>query len=149
MKFDSLEPIREDVEIGGKQYVLTEASEKAAIRWRNHAVRAAKMRDGKVVAMGDVAEMSVLLVQLCLTEKTTGKMVPLGVLESWPSRVVKALFERAKTISDLGEVEDAAAIRKQIVELEEKLEELEPDPTSPSPSSSESQSVSSWDGMDR
>jgi hypothetical protein len=49
-----------------------------------------------------LANVEPLLVSLCLFREN-GAPVLLATVRSWPARVVKSLFEKAKEISDLGE----------------------------------------------
>ena len=51
LNFDTLEPIQEPVRIRNENYVLLEAEENVAIKWRNNNVRGAKMKDGSVVGV--------------------------------------------------------------------------------------------------
>lgn len=131
--FPDDDEIREEpVRIKGVDYILIECSEEDATRWRNHAIRAAKMKSGKVSAMGDIAEMEPILVSYCLHTKDKRQPVPLSTILQWPSRYVKPIFERAKVISGLNEKLTAAQIRERIAELQEELEEMEAeDPTTP------------------
>lgn len=116
IEFDSLAPIEVPATIAGKQYLLREASEDAACKYRNAAMRAARFNDrGKVSSIEGVADVEPLLVSLCLFELTgDGKChlghtvpgerpVPIDELRRWPAKRVKTLFERIKDISDLGE----------------------------------------------
>lgn len=124
----------------GHNYVLVEATEDAAIRFRNRAAQSAKVADGKVVGVEAVADLQVLLLSMCLVElnadgsrKTrpdgTSWCVPQDVIRRWPSRVVRPLFEKAKEISALGELESPEAVRKQIDRLQDLLAEMEEGPS--------------------
>lgn len=105
-----LTPKEERHRIGGKDYLLVEPSEDAACRWRNLATSKAKMQDGKVVGMDGIADVQPYLVSLCLFEETEKGLlpVPLTTVRGWPARVVKFLFDRAKSLGDLDEKEDSA-----------------------------------------
>jgi hypothetical protein len=65
------------------------------------------------MTLGSVADAEPLLVSLCLYEvNKDGKRlgnVSLPTVLGWPPRVVRALFDRAKQISDLGEKEEPQA----------------------------------------
>lgn len=104
LRFDDLAPIEESVSIGGRDYILREASTDAARKYRNQMTRCAKMNDGKVSGIGDIADLQPLLVHLCLfTSPVNGngtpKNVPLEIIYAWPERVTKALYARCKEIS--------------------------------------------------
>src|SRR5215475_1087381 len=119
------------VKIGTTHYVLREADENAARVFRNAAVRGAKMNDGKVVGIDGVGDIQSLLLSLCLFEKLpTGepKNIPvlLQVVRSWPSRIVKPLFDKAKEISQLDEKPATVdSVKKQIADLTMQLQALE------------------------
>jgi len=107
-EFD-LEPQERKVKIGGEDYILKEASEDAACKWRNQTLAGARMADGKLVGMGNVSDGEPLLVSLCLW-KATGKKdnVSPAVVRAWPSRVVKKLFAWIEEVSDLAEDKETA-----------------------------------------
>jgi len=109
--FDDLEPVEVPVTIGKRKYVLREASEGAAVKFRNVSMRGARMdTESKVVTLGEVAEAEPVLVAACLCPVDgTGKVRydPGGnpitctlqqVLAMRPS-TVKALFAKVKEIS--------------------------------------------------
>ncbi len=102
----SLEPIEIAYSIQGKNYTLREASESAAIKWRDRMMQGLRIGEsGKIVGFSSLSGAEPLLVHLCLFDGEN-KNVPLSVVEGWPSRVVKVLHEKAKEISDLGEEEN-------------------------------------------
>lgn len=101
----SLAPREFSVTVGDKEYVLREASEGAAVRYRDAIFQSTKFSKGKLSGMVGLAEAEPLLVSLCLFEGGD-KPVPLNVIKCWPARIVKAMFEKAKDISDLGEKEN-------------------------------------------
>jgi len=107
LEFD-LAPISVSVTIGGKPYVLKEASEDAARQWNNANLKAMKMSDGKLSGMDGVADNASLLISLCLFDITDGFTSPvsLATIRSWPHRITKPLFEKCKSISGLGESGD-------------------------------------------
>lgn len=131
LNFD-LTPVEIPVTIGGKAYVLREATEAAACTWKNTAISKARVRDGKVESLGNLADQQPLLVSLCLFEQgeaegSKEKAVSLQTVKSWPSRVVSALFEKAKDISKLGEdeaPETVGSLDEKINTLMEKREKL-------------------------
>lgn len=129
--FDSLEPVTVPaMRVGNVEYVLTEASEAAASRYRNFCTQQLRFgTDGKLAALGNVADAQALLVSLCLWEikEHNGAPqrlpVPLQTIQKWPSRVVGPLFEQAKRISGIDQ-ETEETIQKRIDADTAKLEEL-------------------------
>jgi hypothetical protein len=103
LSFDSLDLRQVEVEIQGKLYLLREATGAGAARWRGAVIRAARFgADGKVERLDGAADSELILVNECLVD-ASGRRTPLQVLQGWPARVVKALFEEAKRISELDE----------------------------------------------
>jgi hypothetical protein len=97
-----LAPVTVDYFIGGKPFQLREATSDGAAKFRNAAAGTARITDGKVSGVGNVGDLEPLLVSLCLFDGD-GKPVPLSVVRQWPGRVVRKLFDKAKTISGLDE----------------------------------------------
>lgn len=140
MVFDNLERIEVPVKIAGSKYVLTEADEDAAVRVKNWTLRHAKLgSDGRPTSVGDIADSEPLLVSLCLYHAgEDGKLpldkdgfpdpkyrVPLQVVKKWPARIVQPLYEKAQRISRLApQDEDEEALRRQMVEIQGKLDKL-------------------------
>lgn len=112
MRFDDLSLAERAVVIGGVQHTLSEATEGVACHYRNAVMRSAKMSDGKVVGTEGVADVQPLLVSLCLKD-ATGKPVPLPTVKSWPSRVVKPMYDWIREVSQLEEGESAE--RKAVI----------------------------------
>jgi hypothetical protein len=126
--FDDLTPFEVPVTYKGKKYVLREASEDARCKYRNSLMGSAKLGpDGKPVSISGMADCEPLLVSLCLCQvngdgsirlDTSGNpsLLPLLTIRSWPSRIVKRLYEKAKDISDLKEEEPQKAMEKRFEE---------------------------------
>ncbi len=99
------------VTISGEKYVLREASGDAACRYQNAQVACMRMTDGQVSKVTAIADTQPLLVSLCLlklvqkpdSDGVEKRLVSISTVRSWPSRVVKDLFETAKEISGLEE----------------------------------------------
>lgn len=141
LNFDDLLPIEMPVRHKGKQYILREADGEAAVLWRNANMAGSKMDVAtKVVTLGgNTADVQPLLVSLCLYEADgSGKLrlnkegdpdkrflVSLKVVKSWPERVVKSLFEHAKEISDLNEVQTKESIDEKILKLQGQREAMD------------------------
>jgi len=121
---DDLTPQTEPVKLSGKDYYLREASGDAATKFANARLNCIKLGpDGKPQTVRGIADVEPLLVSLCLFDES-GKNVPEATVRSWPARVQKALFERAKEMSRLDDLETEAAIQSQIATLNNRLEEI-------------------------
>lgn len=114
------------VTVGGKKYVLREATGDAACRYRNALLKSTKLGpEGKPSHIDGMADVEPLLVSLCLYEKTDPeRLVALHLVRSWPSRIQKALFAKVKEISELDERDTAETLEKQLAETQRKLAEL-------------------------
>lgn len=109
MVFNDLAPVEVEVEIERDQYVLREPSEGAAVKYRNAALRAARMVDGKVTGMDGLADAEPLLVSLCLFKTNgNGARVPVSLdfVMSLKPKVVRALYERVKQIGGMDDEGD-------------------------------------------
>lgn len=105
LEFDSLEPRSFKFQWAGEMYTAHEATEDAAVKFRNAALKNARLEDGRMVlhahGLGDTEP---LLVSLCVRDKDD-KLVPESLVRSWPSRIVKPVFQKLREISDLVEQE--------------------------------------------
>jgi hypothetical protein len=128
LNFDSLTLIEVPVKIQGKTYTLREANGDAAVAYRNASLRGMTLEDGKVKKLDGIASVEPLLVSMCLffiDDDGVEKNVDELTVRSWPGRVVKAIFNKAKEISELDEEEDTVeSLDKQIEALEKKKEKL-------------------------
>lgn len=138
MDFDGLEPKEEKVRHRGIIYILREASEKAAVEWKNSHLRSARVVDGKISSFGNMADGEPLLVSLCLYKADKNGQLPLDrnnnpdnasrvsvqTLLEWPSKVVARLFKRAKEMSDLEEQETQQVLEQRYQDTCKKLAAL-------------------------
>lgn len=127
----------------GKDYVLVEALGDAVAQWRNAQLRGTTMQqqgdsDTRTIALGALADNETLLVSLCLFypdqggglildnrgDVDTRKRVPQTIVKNWPNRVVARLFEKAKEISGIDQVETVASLEAKIVDLQRRLVKL-------------------------
>lgn len=135
MDFADLSLIEIPVTVGDKKYILREASEDSACKYRNAMLRCTKLGpEGKPASVHGIADVEPLLVSMCLFEALPdgsgfkNSCTRVETVRSWPSRIVKQLFEKTKEISDLDEEdEDKESLEKQKKEVEEKLAKLEED----------------------
>lgn len=133
LDFDSLELTEVPVKLGGKKYILKEASIEAHRLYTNKAVGSTKLsKDGTVTSIVGAADIQPYLVSLCLFyEGGDGKHHPVSeqVIKSWPSRVGKKLFQAIKQISDFKDEDDSReSLLRQKAEIEAKLAALDKDP---------------------
>jgi hypothetical protein len=133
MVFSTLDPIKVPVRIDGKPYVIREASEAVAVRYKDLCMAAARMNDGKVSGVVGLAESEPVLVQGCLFEllplrgdpsDLVERPVSMAFVRALPHKVVKPLFERAQKISDLEERDTVETLRKKIKRDTERLNKL-------------------------
>jgi hypothetical protein len=72
-----------------------------------------------------LADLEPMLVSLCLFDEQ-GKPVPAAFVREWPSRVIKAIYDECKRISQLDEAaETADDLKKQRDELDKRIAKLE------------------------
>jgi hypothetical protein len=133
--FEDLTPVEVPVTIGGKRYKLREADGETAVKYRNAAAACTKIgTGGKFSELRGVGDLEPLLVSLCLVDEA-GNRVPESTVRTWPNRVQRALFDRAKEISHLGEEEpsDEASLRAKLADTQEKLDALTAAKETPGP----------------
>lgn len=112
-----LQPIEVPYKLGGKSYILKEASGDAVCKYRNALMKSAKMGDDlRVTSVDGIADVEPLLVSLCLFEVTEKGHRPVSTADvrAWPNRVQKALFEKVKEISDLEDKEAKERYRERV-----------------------------------
>lgn len=116
----SLEPIKVSYQIGDTTYELREATEGVACKYQNALMKRVKMGENGLPTSADgVADTEPYLVSLCLFD-SSGYPVTDATIRTWPSRVVKTLFDKVMEISQLNG-DTVEAIKKQIVTLEKRL----------------------------
>jgi hypothetical protein len=130
-EFD-LEPQSVRLKIGGLDYVLREASEEAAVKYRNAMTSAARFKNGEVAGVDGWASAEPVLVAGCLFRvyehqgEEKERAVTLTEVSKWPARVVTPLFRRARDMSGLAvEEETREVLQKQREELDKKLARLD------------------------
>lgn len=123
---DDLAPIAVKYRIGGKQYVLREASADAAVQYRNAITRASRLtEDGKVATVEGLHDAEPLLVSLCLYQAKedgtdTNVRVPIDTIRKWTNRIQRTLFDKIMEISDLNE-QSEEALERRIAFLQKSL----------------------------
>ena len=121
--------------LGGNAYILRPARGKAAMQYRNETFKAARLNQAGQTTFDGLANAESLLVSLCLRKLATinkdGAMVeveftvPRQVIEDWPYKTMKALYEKAQEISQLGQDQSKESVVKQIADLQSKLRDME------------------------
>jgi hypothetical protein len=133
LDFSGIEQLSIPVRVRDKCYVLHDASGDAAAKHRNAVLKYTKLgADGRPTLLEGVADTEPYLVSMCLFELVkapdgTEREAPVSIatIRSWPQRVQSKLFEKVKEISELSEVDTEASLKKQIGELQAKLEKLQ------------------------
>ena len=92
----------------GKKYILKEADGAAAVKYRNAVMDGITLGEGtgdRITAKKITGQASVepLLVSLCLFDAEHDKPVHISVVQGWPYRVQKKLYDKVKEISELDE----------------------------------------------
>jgi hypothetical protein len=86
----------------GKKYVLRELTSKQKSQYLNSMRDKITFTDGKVSGVKDFDGLEACLLTRCLyTEES--KLVTTAILQEFPARVVKKLFETAQILSALNE----------------------------------------------
>lgn len=127
--FDEIAPIEVPITVKGERFILHEATGDAACKYGN-AMSACYHYgpEGNISSITGMADVQPLLISLCLT-KENGARVSEDVVRSWPARVQKSLFKRAKEISDLDVGDDALeSLMKQRDEIDRRIARLKGEP---------------------
>jgi len=94
------------VKIDNEEYVLKEATGSDACIYRNAMLNSTTLgTDGKPTGLKDFANVEPLLVSLCLYN-SEDRRVTLEAVNTWPSKIIKSLYAKAKEISELDETEE-------------------------------------------
>lgn len=102
LDFSDLEPVQIPFSYKGQDYILREASGRAANVFNNERSRRIVYNEnGKLAGLRDIADLGLILLQECVFEAGTGKAVSKETMASWPARMVEELFEAAKEISHM------------------------------------------------
>jgi hypothetical protein len=103
--FSDLTPIAIPV-VGpdGENYILKEATGRAAKIYNNARIEGVMLEAGQPKTIKGIGGLEPLLVSLCLWADND-RPVTQQFIEGWPSKVVKKLYNKAKEISDLDEEE--------------------------------------------
>lgn len=87
----------------GTHYTLREANGKTATEHRNAIMASTQFGpDGKVIGIKNLANVEAAFVASCLWD-AKGKNPSVILIQSWPARVQKALYEKAKELSDFSD----------------------------------------------
>lgn len=107
LDLSDLTPIEVPFEYLGTQYVLKEATGAAAKRYNNErSNRLEYNSEGKVIGTKDMADIVPMLVASCVYT-IAGNPIPQSVIETWPDRLLKRLYQTIRKVS-FGEGSSAA-----------------------------------------
>ena len=117
--FNDITPIEEPVTVGASKYVLRECSGDAYVKYQNARSDCYEYEEGKLKKVIDIANLEPLLVSLTLFMEDGKTPVSEVTIRAWPSRVQRAIHDRAKEIS--GMTEPVLTLEQQIAELQKQL----------------------------
>ena len=93
------------IKIDGETYTLKEADGQTARIYKNMLLQSAKTEKSGTRTFEGIADVEARLVSMCLFTETGSNVSESKVL-SWPHRVIKPIYEKAKEISCLDETEE-------------------------------------------
>lgn len=127
INFDEMDLAPKEVPITfqGKNYILIEASEEAAVKYRNASMKAMRMEDGKLVRIEGIADVEPLLVSLCLVTAEGRAPISEKVIRGWPARVVKQLFDRCMEMNP--DIREKPPTKESLDDQIQKLQKLRAD----------------------
>ncbi len=97
----SLTPVERKYEIDGEVYTLREATGTAAMDYQNAILKCTRFGpNGKPIGFSNLANTEPMLVASCLVN-SKGLKVGYNTIVGWPSRILTALYKKAKEISEL------------------------------------------------
>jgi len=109
-------------------YILREPSEDVNVRLRTQQFRNARMTDGKITQnLDSLAESQVILLAGCVVYAdgpNMDKLISAKDIKTWPSRVTKDVFMRARKMGRMDEEDTEENLTARIKELEERLDAL-------------------------
>jgi hypothetical protein len=115
--FKDITPATKDVKnLGGRNYLLNEASTDAASRYRNIHFSGARYEDGKLSKVEGIANADAVLLSCCITYSDgaeKGQLVPIAIVNKWPERVTKPMVQWVKDNSDIDTGEDPLKVALQ------------------------------------
>lgn len=124
--FSDLTPKTATVSFQGRSFVLKEATEDQAVKFKNMSAKAAKFKDGDLTGIEGAANVEPFLLSLTMVELIDGKEMPVqeSFVRTLPSRVVSPLFDWVRDASGLGGKETLESVNKKLADLEKKKAEL-------------------------
>ncbi len=130
------------VDPSGKNLILQEASGDTVKRFNDERTRCLKFQDGGVSSVVGQGNLEMFLVSLCLFETDEDgklipeKYIPISTLQKWPGRVVTALFNKAKEISEI-DPSDLATLQKEYEALGKRIAKMQEDMAKNEPNNTE------------
>jgi hypothetical protein len=125
-----------------KKYILQEANGETGTRFTNARANSIVFVDGKMSGLRDPGNVEILLVALCLFPiDEEGNMAQQSLtpdmIRTWPDRVLKKLFLRAKEISEIDLDEDLESLEKERARIDAQIAAIKEDPAKNEPSDSQ------------
>jgi hypothetical protein len=127
----TLQRTEEPVIIDGESYVLIEPTEADAKTYRNAVLRSQRMdAETKTITSEGMADVPSILVACCLfkADLDGSKRSPVAqkTILTWPTKVIKALFQKAQDMGDLNELpETKEDLEKVIKKCSDRIARLE------------------------
>lgn len=126
MNFDDLSEIVIPVSIKGKKYILVEADGDATAKYKNKMLSCSKFAEGKMTSVQGMADIEPYLLSLCMFVVRNDRRFPVaeGVVRSWPGKVIKKLYTKAREISELDAEETLESLTEKRAEIDKKIADL-------------------------
>ena len=108
------------VRIGDTAYILRQASGDAAVKYRDRVMSCTTFgKDGAATGVKGIAGVEPYLVSLCLFEVSEGKekAVLEQTVRSWPNPLMKKLYDKARAISGMEEVDQTRVLLAKALSL--------------------------------
>jgi hypothetical protein len=130
MIFDDVTLIQIPVRIGSERFILREADEETAIKYRSMILKAARVSDGGKFSLGTdgLALLEPMTVGLCLFKepyRDGDQSVGESFVRKLKPKTVSALFDKIKEISHLGETENREGLEKQAALIQARIAEMD------------------------
>lgn len=125
--FSDLTPQTATAIIGGKKYLLREATEDQAVKFKNMSAKAVKFKDGETTGIEGAANVEPFLLSLTMVEVDADgkeKQVFESFIRTLLARVVSPLFDWVRDASGLGGKDTVESIDKKIADLTKKRAEV-------------------------
>lgn len=117
------------LKIQGEDYVLVEADEDSAKRYKNAAMRSTKFgAEGKPSGVDGLADIEPMFVSMCLFKLDAVQNrhpVPLKTILSWPHRIIDPMYRKARELSGMKDDDESEIVKKLLKKRLASLKETE------------------------